>query len=553
DLRYERLEKQKQEELNQLKLRFFTNISHELRTPLMLIKAPLETLSLRTDLPKSVNHQLESIHTNAIRLLRLINQLLDFRKQETGHLQLTVKKVNVRKYINQIFKAFEVVAMQRSISFQMNEGENVPEEMWFDPNQIEKVFFNLIYNSFKFTPDGGKIRIRLKNTSFSPEGNALSVDALAIEIEDNGKGILPQHTEKIFERFFQTDQDNNYQNVGTGIGLALSKNLVDFHKGEIKVSSIPGVKTVFTVILRKGFEHFSKHELLHQEEEQKTKTWLSEEILALRNKGNKQNVDINSPTTLIKKKPKGILIVEDNVELLDLLSKGLQNTFQVFLAKNGQEGLDQLAKEKPDLVISDVMMPIMDGIELCGRIRQNIETSHIPVILLTAKSSHIHQLEGYESGADDYITKPFPLDLLQLKVKNLLEGRERFQQQFKTSPNLEPSRVKVSSADEKLMQLAINSVEKNMENSEYSVHDLVKDLGLSRTILFEKFKALIGQTPNDFIQMIRLKRAAQLILETDLKFSEIGYMVGFSNPKYFSKCFQKQFGSTPSQYKKEKA
>lgn len=549
DLRFERLEHQKHEEINQLKLRFFTNISHELRTPLMLIKAPLEQLVNRKDLPEPIKKQLDSINTNAGRLIRLINQLLDFRKQESGHLKLAVRQVDIRVFMDEIFKSFEVVALQKQIDFKLEIAPDSPQLMWFDPEQMEKIMFNLIYNAFKFTPENGKIIIKVRSVDFVPRGEDTAIPGLSIAIEDNGKGILPEHQTLIFERFFQIHQKGNYEQAGTGIGLALSKNLVDFHKGEIKVESTPHERTVFTVLLRQGFEHYDKHELVNQEIQDLERSWISQELDQYKIEKKQSQVLEPQKIQLKNTQTKRVLIVEDNPDLLKLLVGVLQESFTVLTAQNGKEGIKAVMEEKPDFVISDVMMPVMDGIEFCGRIKRNIESSHIPVILLTAKSSHTHQLEGYESGADDYITKPFNLDLLVLKIKNLLESREKLQRQFKKSPDLEPSRIQVTSADEKLLQDAIAAIEKNIDNNDFNVNELVREIGLSRTLVFEKFKALIGQTPNDFIQTIRLKRAAQLILESDLKVAEIGYMVGFNNPKYFSKCFQKQFGVIPSKYK----
>ncbi len=548
DLRFERLEKEKQEEINQLKLRFFTNISHELRTPLMLIKSPLEQLIQRVDLPPTVNRQLESINTNAGRLLRLINQLLDFRKQETGHLKLSVKQVQIREFLYQIKQSFDVVAEQRRIDFSLEISSPVPEFLWFDPDQIEKVFFNLIYNSFKFTPDEGKISIQVEQCEILQDGQSSAVPGVCVNVQDSGKGIPEDQLELIFDRFFQVNEPGGYQNAGTGIGLALSKNLVDFHKGKISVTSVPNSKTVFTVCLRQGFDHFEKHELVTNSGGDLEREWVLSETAKLSSTiSNQHNQDKNVPST--SPPDQRILIVEDNPELLNLLESNLENHFQVISAANGKEGLERLEKTQIDFIISDVMMPEMDGIEFCARVKGNLATSHIPLILLTAKSSYLHQLEGYESGADDYIPKPFQLDLLVLKIRNLLETRAKIQSHFLKAPNLDPSRITVSSADEKFLYQAIKIVEDYLEKDGFSVQDLVKELGLSRTLVFEKFKALIGQTPNEFIQSIRLKRAAQLIQESDFKISEIAYLVGFSDPKYFSKTFQKQFGVSPSKYK----
>lgn len=549
DLRFERLEKEKQEEVNQLKLRFFTNVSHELRTPLMLIKSPLERLVQRLDLPQDVQRQLDSIHANSARLLRLINQLLDFRKQETGHLKLAVKKVQLRSFLTQIKESFDVIAEQRNIEFSLNLGENLPDHVWMDPDQMEKVFYNLIFNAFKFTPDYGKISIGAVLGSFGSEKESL-IPGVCFQVEDNGRGIPNDQLDRVFDRFFQVKEKGISQTAGTGIGLALSKNLVEFHKGQIRVQSIPNEKTVFQVNMRLGFDHFEKHELTDEDPSQVESEWVKTEVARL---------SLHSGTSPIKEKEKMkriigerpmILLVEDNPELLELLESVMESYFNVVTAANGKEALDILSNQAVDFIISDVMMPEMDGVELCARVKGSIQLSHIPFILLTAKSSHEHQLHGYEAGADDYIPKPFNLDLLVLKVKNLLDTRKKIHLQFKSSPDLGLHLKIGNSSDEKFIKKAMDVVEANLESENFGIQDLVTELGVSRTLLFEKFKSLLGHTPNEFIQTIKLKYAAQWIRKSDLKINEIAFKVGYSDPKYFSKIFQKQFGMSPSQFKK---
>jgi signal transduction histidine kinase/ligand-binding sensor domain-containing protein/DNA-binding response OmpR family regulator len=550
DLRFERLEHQKHEEINQLKLRFFTNISHELRTPLMLINVPLEQLVKRSDLSEKVQTQLSSIHNNATRLLRLINQLLDFRKQETGNMSLAVREENFIDFIRDITTSFEGLASQRNIHFNLIVEKKLDPMLWFDPDQLEKVFYNLCYNAFKFTPDGGKVEVKLFQSSIVHPIRQNEIPCLAISVIDNGKGIKPEYQDKIFERFFQINYDDSYLSAGTGIGLALSKNLVEFHKGSIDVFSIPEEETIFTVKLRCGKNHFEYHEFAHNPVKKQIASLNNQELNYLKEEFLKPAYADVGESGLMEKPVKGqkLLIVDDNLELLNLMKDTLGSYFHILTATHGREGLDSVMKCKPDLVISDIMMPYMDGVEMCARMKQNIETSHIPVILLTAKSAHSSKLEGYESGADDYLSKPFPLDLLIMKVKNLLKSRDRLKEKFRKVPDLEPTEITVASADKKLMKKAIEIVEAHMDNSDFDIPIFVKEVGLSRTLLYEKLKALTGHTPNGFIQMLRLKRAAQLLLSSDLKVAEIGYMVGFNNPKYFSKCFQKQFGCLPSRY-----
>lgn len=547
DLKLERMEKQKQEEINQLKLRFFTNISHELRTPLMLIKSPLEQLVKRPDLPSPVTTQLESINSNAARLVKLINQLLEFRKQETGNLRLSVKKVHLRDYFSEIKQSFQVIAEQNNIHFELEFREPVSEFLWFDPDQMEKVFFNLIYNAFKFTmPNEGKIRIVVFEQEIT-DNNQLA-EGVSIQIIDNGKGIPESQINHIFDRFFQIRQSGRLSDIGTGIGLALAKNLVDFHHGNISVESLAEQKTVFSVWLRNGFDHFEKHELVTLQAAEMEQEWIRGQMT----KVYQESIAIPPPVFVNDNQQKEykILIVEDNPELLNLLAHTFQSYYRVMTATNGRLGLELLQKEKVDFIVSDVMMPEMDGIEFCARVKSQLETSHIPLLLLTAKSSHEHQVEGYDSGADDYISKPFELDLIVYKIRNLLQTRKKLQSQYSTSLEFEPSKLSLGSPDEKFIKDAIHIIEENIENGDFSVQEFVREIGVSRTLVFEKFKSLIGQTPNEFIQTIRMKRAAQLIEDSDLMVNEIAYMVGHSNPKYFSRVFQKQFGKTPSNYKK---
>lgn len=545
DLKLERLEKEKQEEINQLKIRFFTNISHELRTPLMLIKSPLENLVQRKDLPPTVSNQLLSINSNAGRLLRLINQILDFRKQETGHLKLSVKKVDIRNFLAEIKKNFEVIAEQNDVKFSLDTSGLKSESFWIDPEQMEKVFSNLIYNAFKFTPKGKEIEIQVRDASQNIDNK--DVPGVEVLIIDSGKGIPEEHLAHIFDRFFQVKQPNIYYPNGTGIGLALSKNLVEFHRGIISVSSIPNQKTIFSVWIRNGFEHFEKHELVNNEEDSLEFDWIQNQLKLYSAETAGKPSEL--PEVITNSNSEHVMIVEDNPELLHLISMALSKDFQVYLAANGKKALEILQENEIDFIVSDVMMPEMDGIELCGRVKSKLETSHIPFLMLTAKSSHDHQMEGYEAGADDFISKPFELSVLVKKIKNLLNTRDTFKNKYFKSPQLEPSTVTFTNADDKFFKEAINIIESHMDDEEFGVPDLVKELGLSRTLVFEKFKALIGQTPNEFIQTIRLKRAAQMLLDSNLKISEIAYQVGFSNPKYFTKMFQKQFGVVPSKYK----
>jgi signal transduction histidine kinase/ligand-binding sensor domain-containing protein/DNA-binding response OmpR family regulator len=546
DLRFEKLKHQKDEEINQLKLRFFTNISHELRTPLMLIKAPLEQLLVNKELPESLHKQVRSIHKNTLRLLRLINQLLEFRKQETGNLKLQIEKVHLPQFLENIAQDFEGIANQKNIAFSCQIAGLSEEWAYVDPLQLEKVFYNLIFNAFKFTPENGKITIRCQTMNL--EGEDASPNWFQVEVEDNGKGILEAHQPFVFERFFQVEQDRLQQEqIGTGIGLALCKNIVDLHQGQISLFSKPHEKTVFAVRLKMGHAHLpgSFSEQSPPTLTAKTSTFKDLETLL-------QPLSPAMPELVRVKSEKGkLLLVEDNEELLTLLKEAFENQYHILTARNGKEAVHTLNQQKPDFIISDVMMPEMDGITFCKIVKTNLETSHIPLILLTAKGSHAHQSEGYASGADDYITKPFPLDLLQLKVKNVLSGRSKLKNLLLNKQHINSDTVKIADMDGELIKKAISEIEKHLDDPKFTVNGLSKSLGISRTLLFEKFKALVRETPNDFIQSIRLKHAAHLLLHSKGMVAEIAYKVGFNEPKYFSKCFQRHYGQTPSAYRNQ--
>ncbi|MEN7550701.1 two-component regulator propeller domain-containing protein [Rapidithrix thailandica] len=537
DLKIAKLEKEKADELNQMKLTFFTNISHELRTPLTLILVPLEALLQNKELSTGIKQQLASIFRNAERLLRLINQLLDFRKQETNHLQLYVTESDILGFVEQAKQAFDLMATQRNIVYTLK-SEVTSLKLWFDAEQMEKVLYNLISNAFKFTKDNGRITLRV----CQPE----NTQEIYIEVEDNGKGIPEEDMEHIFDRFFQSERIEGKYFSGTGIGLALAKNLVEMHHGRIEVSSRPKEKTLFRICLPLGNAHFQAEELVHPEllPAQRSVHNLQSELAAVPEVFQKEMSDKKTEAH----KPFTLLLVDDNPEVLAMLESNLRETYRVATALEGDTGL-QMAKElKPDLVISDVMMPGMNGIEFCKQLKSGVETSHIPVILLTARGSMDFKLEGMESGADDYITKPFHLQLLTLKIKNMLRSRQKLREQFQRQVRIEPKEITVTSLDEALLSKALQVVEEHMDAAKLDVTFLGKELGLSRTLLFEKIKAITGQTPNEFIQSIRLKRAAQILSQSPVKISEVCYQVGFNQPKYFSKKFKQQFGVAPSEY-----
>jgi signal transduction histidine kinase/DNA-binding response OmpR family regulator/streptogramin lyase len=533
DLKLERLQRENMEKLNYAKLQFFTNISHEFRTPLTLILGPSQSLLDRGEGGKEVRDHLLNINANAQRLLRLVNQLLDFRKAESGNLKLEVSEGNIIKFVKEVKLSFDTLAEQMKIDFSFYASSNIIK-VWFDRDQFEKIMFNLLSNAFKHTPEGGKITIQVIERT----------DDVMITVQDTGKGIKQEHFESIFQTFFSYDEDKHH--TGTGIGLALAKSLVDMHHGKLTVVSEENSYTRFSITLPKGTAHFDTAELSTVSKDLETMDRypaLAPDPLYIPDK------ESGIANDSLKDLPK-LLVVEDNDEVRSYIKSIFEGTYIVFQASEGKEGMDIALEEMPDLVISDVMMPVLDGITLCTQLKSNVKTSHIPVILLTARTSLIFKVEGLETGADDYITKPFNPKVLQLKVRNLMRMRELMRKMFRDNEvlKIEPKRVTLNSADELFVQQALESIEKNMSNPDYAVDDLGRDVGMSRTQLYRKLKALTGQSANEFIRVIRLKRAAQLLEQNQLTIAEVTYEVGFTDLKYFRECFKKLFGVTPSEF-----
>ncbi|MDR3060789.1 MAG: response regulator, partial [Dysgonamonadaceae bacterium] len=532
---YVNKEKKQIEELNQSKLRFFTNISHEFRTPITLMLTQLEILLQNGNLPQNVYNRLISIMKNAEKMRRLINELLDFRKQEMGFVKLKMSKQNIVSFINDIYVPFKEYSHSKHINLSfIHKEESI--DVWFDVDQMEKVFFNLLSNAFKFTPANGMISIVIENDT----------NAVFIFVIDTGCGIRPDSLEKIFEWFFQGKEDDfSPLNLGTGIGLALAKNIVEAHSGEISVRSQVNKGSTFKVSLPLGDSHFDE----------------SFKIIPPDKKGLFYS-DINIPEpkfiSEIKDSQKeislqsaSILIVEDNRELLQLLVRIFESIYTVFAASDGVEGLEKTIEFQPDIVLCDVMMPNMSGIEMCRKIKTNLNTCHIPVVLLTAKTTEEHTIEGLLTGADDYITKPFNSKILIARCNNLVNGRAIIQNKFSKDPEVETHLLAMTAYDQKLLDKAIRVVEKNMNNLQFDINLFSSEMGLGRTNLYTKIKGITGQTPNDFIMNIRLKKSLSLLKENShTSISEIAMQLGFNEPAYFIKRFKKLYGQTPLQYRK---
>lgn len=513
----EKLKTNQQLEMDEMKLRFFTNISHEFRTPLTLILTPLDEL-MNKEKDKEKKNLLAVIDRNARNLLRLVNQILDFRKLDDHAHKLQLSHGDIIQFLNEQASLFNEVMEKKRINYAFTTELSVLS-MWFDADKLGKIMVNLLSNAYKFTPEGGHVSIYVKKTE-----DAL----LSISVQDDGIGIPEDAAEKIFERFYQVDPSKTYNHQGSGIGLHIVKEYVELHGGKVHAEKLPDRGSLFEI----------RFPIVSEVSEQ-SKTMLVEE--------GEQEEQLVSTTSATDELPK-LLVVEDNTELRSFLSDQLKNDYVVLQASNGIEGKDIAFAEIPDMILSDVMMPLMNGVELCQLLKADIRTSHIPLILLTAKSGEESKLEGLTAGADDYITKPFNLDILKVKIRNVIETRRRNQKAFQQQIQIEPSKITVSSLDEKLIRKALDYTEQHMSDPDFSVEELSRELGMSRVHLYKKLSSLTGKTPIEFIRIIRLKRAAQLLQESQLTVSEIAYEVGFNNPKYFRKYFKDEFGVLPSLY-----
>ncbi|ACU04927.1 hybrid sensor histidine kinase/response regulator transcription factor [Pedobacter heparinus] len=527
----------KEHEIYQMKMDFFTNVSHEIRTPLTLIVGPLERLINDTKESPGLNRRLLTVKKNAGRLTRLVNELMDFRKEEAGKMTLNVSPENIVEFAKEIYLSFQYLAIKHHIDYQFNCDEDVIE-VYFDHEQLEKVFFNLLSNAFKFTSDHGAISLSVKRA-----GNGY----VEISVLDNGKGIPEESRDKIFTNFYQV-KDPLSRNSGTGIGLALSKKIARLHHGDLLLMpnlTVEGnSQTCFCLKLKTGYSHFKKDELIPAfvNVESPDLYRLPQEFPAADEEQAEEQANSDRIT---------VLIVEDNREIRDFIRASLRSFYHILEAEDGEKGT-QLAFEKiPDIIVSDVMMPVMDGLELCRVLKTDARTSHIPIILLTARSGNIHEVSGRKTGAEAYITKPFSIDILQLNINNLLALQANMRRKFSQQITLQPSNVLIESTDEEFLNKIMRIIEDNFSMDDFNVNILATEVGMSTPILYKKIKALTGLTVNNFIKSVRLKRAAQLLKQNTYTVYEVAYMVGFSDSKYFSKEFVKQFGRTPSDYSQE--
>lgn len=534
-LTLERLNAKKLHELDNMKLRFYTNISHEIRTPLTLILGPLEKMRTNTIPEHEMKGHIEVMHRNATQLHQLINQLLDFRKLETGNLKLSLACGDMVLFLKEIVGSFDKYAEEKEITLRFN---SLKKEIItnFDADKLGKIMNNLLSNAFKFTGKGGKISVNLSLIFDSNEqeqhGDSSDKRLIEIIVKDSGIGISESNLEKIFIRFFQVD--DGARQTGTGIGLALTKELVKLHNGDISVQSSQGKGSKFTIHL--PYEGMVPHQPV------KTENRENGELNTVVQPSGRLSVEHLSAGDKI------MLLVDDNSDVRYFIKSHFSYNFQVLEAGSGIGGWDIALKTIPDIIISDVMMPDMDGLEFCRKIRKDERTSHIPIILVTALGSREHEIAGLSHGADDYITKPFDLGILQTKVENILSVRQSLRQKYTSKMTLQPKNVVLHSPDERFLQKAIEVVENNIADPDLDIERFATEIGVSRMQLYRKLDALTNMTVKEFVRNIRLKRAVQLLVQKKLNISEVAYAVGFKDLSHFRKCFKQEFGMSATEY-----
>jgi signal transduction histidine kinase/DNA-binding response OmpR family regulator len=532
-LQQESLEKKKEaeklQELDKIKTNFFTNISHEFRTPLTLILGPSKQILENTNEIKT-REDADIIFRSAGKLNRLVNQLLDLSSIEAGKMKLKTSRQDLIPIVEHAVLAFHSFAERKKISLKF--GPKQKEIFFFlDKDKLDKILNNVLSNALKFTPGGGCVNVEVEKNK----------DSVEISISDTGIGIPKEQLDKIFDRFYQVDQNISSEIQGTGVGLSLTKELVELHKGKILVDSEEGKGSTFKIVLPLGKDHLLPNEIV---EIKKEKEKIIPGFDSSFDEAIKNTVTIDSFENL---STPSLLIIEDNPDLRKYVTKVLTDYYKVYEACDGEEGFKKSFEKIPDLIISDIMMPKMNGFQLCKALKSDSRTSHIPIIILTAKATLKDKIEGMETGADEYLMKPFEAEELKARIKNLLEQRKRIHEHFqKYEFLLDDSGF--TPMDQKFLQNTLQVINKHISDGNFSVEILAENLAVHRSLLHQKLVALIGQPPNELIKMIRLNKAAKLIEHKSGNISEIALEVGFNNPSYFSDCFQKQFGFSPSQY-----
>lgn len=527
-LKAERLDKERVQYINQMKMDFFTNISHELRTPLTLLLAPLEEMLGRANPDKWLRKQQELMQVNAKRLYQLVDQLFEFKKTEQGTRKLQVTRADLISFVRDIYTSFKPLAEKNSIHFIYEPSEQELDTL-FDPDALEKILFNLLSNAFKYTKAGETVSIKL----------CIQDDYVNLVVSDTGIGIAQDQLEKIFERFYQVEGAG--ANLGSGVGLAFTKRLVELHHGRIYAQSTVGQGSRFVVELPLSDQFYAGD----------IRTGTPDPVVEVIASAQEETANLHQDDKQDRHKAfhdARILLVDDNEHILSYLRGLLEDNFHIDTAADGQLALQYLENNPYDLVISDVMMPNLDGLHLCKRIKQNIKTSHIPVILLTAKSDDSQQLKGLEMGADDYISKPFSPKLLQARMYNMLKSRKRLKDYYAESKEIMPENITFNPLDEAFLKDAIAIIEKHLSDSDFSIEKFSREIGMSRSNLYLKFKAITGESASDFIKRIRFTKSVELIKSKQYTMAQIAYMCGFNSPSYFSAAFRQYYGRMPSEY-----
>ncbi|MGN1211895.1 MAG: ATP-binding protein, partial [Candidatus Cryptobacteroides sp.] len=519
-------EKAHQEELHQMKMRFYINVSHEMRTPLTLIINPLaEMISKCND--TWMRKQLKYVERNTQRLLHLVNQLMDYRRAELDVFKLKVRKEDVLKIIKENCSLYDKLAFKKKLRFTLTTNLD-GKTAYVDGQYIELILNNLLSNAFKYT-DTGSIAVTAN----------LTQESLVLEISDTGTGIPAVEQDRIFERFYQMENEH----IGSGIGLSLVQRLVELHHGKIELTSEVGKGSTFTVILPQDLSAYSAEEL--DGEGQEIHTANSKDMYILDTDAEDETVEQDGGDGLKKGR---IIIAEDNEEVSRYMVAGLSENFETRVASNGAEALEIMKEFVPDILITDIIMPVMDGIKLCAHIKQNADTSHIPVIVISSKTEKKEQLDAFRNGADDFIIKPFSMAVLNAKIRNMMRTQMRVKDKATKSMDIEPEKISFNAMDEQILKQAIAIVEKNMDNAEFSTEEFAHEMNMSRSNLHIKLKALTGESALDFIRKIRFKEACRLLLDGRYSISEISDMVGFNTPSYFATCFKKYMGCLPTEW-----
>ena len=530
------------EEMNEAKIKFFINISHEIRTPMTLIMAPLMSL-IKDDHDPQRTGAYMTIKRNADRILHLVSQIMDLRKIEKGMMRMRMRETDLIGFLNDICYMFEYQAKVKKIKFKfIHEDEKLP--VWIDLTNFDKVVVNLLSNAFKYTPTNGEVNITVSHDNQN----------VSIAVHDTGEGIPKDKVSKIFERFYQSETYTNNRHLGTGIGLDLTNSLVLLHHGTITAkNNEDGPGATFTVTIPLGNNHLMPDEIAIVNEDKEEQEKHVEDILkeSYDFEKEEQELSANKDVQNTAKRPKPLLaIVEDDIEIQQYLAQELKSSFKITTYGNGQDALTGILKDLPDIVLSDVMMPIMDGNTLCAKIKHNIRTNTIPVVLLTAKSNDEDKLEGLETGADAYIVKPFNLDILRRTLQNLVATRNIMRNKMggMESQEKKVENLDIQTADDKLMERVMKVINANMNNADLSIDYIAKEVGLSRVHFYRKMKTLTNQSPHNFLRNIRMKQAARLFDEGHQNVNDVMYAVGYNNASSFSVAFKAVYGVSPREY-----